>query len=481
MLSLLLNFGARTVRLECPQAYDTSLVIDVPASQDSLSLCGMQLTALPPDIGQLTSITQLNVYNNQLRELPPDIGRLTNLVALSIGSNQLQTLSPDIGLLTNLKELNINNNQLTVLPPDIAMLTNLSVLEASCNKLTALPRGIDRLTSLTRLLISGNQLTTLPAGIGRLTNLTQLTLGGNQLKALPPDISGLSNLTQLWVSGNQLRALPPDIARLTSLTQLNAHKNQLRALPPDIGRLTNLTELDVSDNQLAVLPSEIGGLTNLRQLEVYGNPIVDAEIQHLGCLGTNGQKVKDVAGLLLLLQRQTAVASSSSGPLTEAAACLEVFELGLGAHAVAFEGNMIKGKFLAKISRDRDPLYRAGVVGDMLLHLRDEDLKELGIEAMGQRDELVELVEKLHRDLNAALVEFFVPASFMCPITLQLMDDPVVAPDGNTYEAAAIQKWLDCHTTSPLTGMPMAKEPLVHCRTLRNDIQAFRERSGSLH
>eukprot|EP00727_Mastigamoeba_balamuthi_P004829 m51a1_g14344 hypothetical protein (221) ;mRNA; f:167107-168071 len=170
-------------------------------------------------------------------------------------------------------------------------------------------------------------------------------------------------------------------------------------------------------------------------------------------------------------------------------------EMHLGVHARAFVKNEISGRHLVRISRDRARLRELGmgsladclrlrhaltmveacgqlclleaqevlrhveVTGDMLLHLCDEDLKELGVKVMGQRDELLELVEKLHDEYYAALADYF------------------VAPDGSVYEAAAIRRWLEKHNTSPLTGLPIAKEPLVHCRTLRNDIQEFRKRS----
>ena len=42
-----------------------------------------------------------------------------------------------------------------------------------------------------------------------------------------------------------------------------------------------------------------------------------------------------------------------------------------------------------------------------------------------------------------------------CPITLEIMRDPVMAPDGHTYEREAIEAWLTRHTTSPCTGLPM--------------------------
>ena len=36
----------------------------------------------------------------------------------------------------------------------------------------------------------------------------------------------------------------------------------------------------------------------------------------------------------------------------------------------------------------------------------------------------------------------FVPNEFYCPITGELMKDPVTEPEGHTYEREAIMKWL---------------------------------------
>ena len=38
---------------------------------------------------------------------------------------------------------------------------------------------------------------------------------------------------------------------------------------------------------------------------------------------------------------------------------------------------------------------------------------------------------------------------FMCPITCDLIFDPVIAADGHTYDRSAIQGWLAKHETSP--------------------------------
>ena len=45
--------------------------------------------------------------------------------------------------------------------------------------------------------------------------------------------------------------------------------------------------------------------------------------------------------------------------------------------------------------------------------------------------------------------------SLECSITCERFVDPVIAPDGHTYERAAIETWLAENGTSPLTGGPM--------------------------
>jgi hypothetical protein len=59
---------------------------------------------------------------------------------------------------------------------------------------------------------------------------------------------------------------------------------------------------------------------------------------------------------------------------------------------------------------------------------------------------------------------------FHCPITQELMKDPVVAADGFTYERSAIASWFSKgRRTSPSTNLPLTNTLLVpnkHLRTL---------------
>ena len=62
------------------------------------------------------------------------------------------------------------------------------------------------------------------------------------------------------------------------------------------------------------------------------------------------------------------------------------------------------------------------------------------------------------------------PKEFYCPITQEVMKDPVIGPDSQTYERANIVEWLNLHHSSPLTRMPMEVGQLIPNLALRNAI-----------
>lgn len=63
---------------------------------------------------------------------------------------------------------------------------------------------------------------------------------------------------------------------------------------------------------------------------------------------------------------------------------------------------------------------------------------------------------------------------FRCPISFELMTDPVIIPTGQTYDRASIQKWLKSGNLScPKTGEMLTSTELVPNTSLRNLIQQF--------
>ena len=63
-----------------------------------------------------------------------------------------------------------------------------------------------------------------------------------------------------------------------------------------------------------------------------------------------------------------------------------------------------------------------------------------------------------------------VAAEHICPLTLGLLVDPVVAKDGQIYERSHILAWLSRNATSPVTREPMGTE-LTPVPLIRNSIE----------
>jgi len=66
--------------------------------------------------------------------------------------------------------------------------------------------------------------------------------------------------------------------------------------------------------------------------------------------------------------------------------------------------------------------------------------------------------------------------AFFCPITCDVMQDPVIAADGLTYERDAIEKWLELHDKSPGTGAVLPNKHLIANIALRHAIEEWEER-----
>jgi mitogen-activated protein kinase kinase kinase len=67
-----------------------------------------------------------------------------------------------------------------------------------------------------------------------------------------------------------------------------------------------------------------------------------------------------------------------------------------------------------------------------------------------------------------------IPENFICPLTLDAFDDPVVARDGHTYSRAAIERHFTVRQTSPMTNERLESTQLLPNHTLRKSIEEWR-------
>ncbi|KAK4754814.1 hypothetical protein SAY87_008571 [Trapa incisa] len=72
-----------------------------------------------------------------------------------------------------------------------------------------------------------------------------------------------------------------------------------------------------------------------------------------------------------------------------------------------------------------------------------------------------------------------VPHEFRCPISLEIMTDPVIVASGQTYERESITRWLDSdHRTCPKTGQVLEHLSLAPNYALRNLILQWCDKNG---
>eukprot|EP01090_Pellita_catalonica_P018752 TRINITY_DN6156_c0_g1_i1.p1 TRINITY_DN6156_c0_g1~~TRINITY_DN6156_c0_g1_i1.p1 ORF type:complete len:750 (+),score=175.71 TRINITY_DN6156_c0_g1_i1:2062-4311(+) len=96
-------------------------------------------------------------------------------------------------------------------------------------------------------------------------------------------------------------------------------------------------------------------------------------------------------------------------------------------------------------------------------------------EAKKQEEEEKEESEEKIEEQKKADAEQEIPEEFCCPITQDIMTDPVIAEDGHTYERKSIKEWVDKHGTSPMTREKISKDILIVNRVLRSQIETFQE------
>ena len=139
--------------------------------------------------------------------------------------------------------------------------------------------------------------------------------------------------------------------------------------------------------------------------------------------------------------------------------CKWLDELGLEQYKSSFETNAIDGTELEVIT--------------------DSMLQQISVEAMGHRNKILRARKAIRpRSLasrsDTSMLDVGVPDEFLCPITREVMKDPVIAEDGYTYERSAIVAWMEKgKTSSPMTNGLLNTKQLTPNRSLKMLIQRY--------
>jgi U-box domain len=64
--------------------------------------------------------------------------------------------------------------------------------------------------------------------------------------------------------------------------------------------------------------------------------------------------------------------------------------------------------------------------------------------------------------------------SLICPISFDIMDDPVVCADGHSYDRVNIERWLAASNRSPKTNLPLAHNNLIPNLALKKAVDEYK-------
>ncbi|RID46211.1 hypothetical protein BRARA_I02891 [Brassica rapa] len=88
-------------------------------------------------------------------------------------------------------------------------------------------------------------------------------------------------------------------------------------------------------------------------------------------------------------------------------------------------------------------------------------------------------IENNHPKVGEDTIVTSVPKDFVCPISLDLMTDPVIVSTGQTYDRTSIARWIEeGHCTCPKTGQTLMDSRIVPNRALKNLIVQWCTASG---
>lgn len=297
---LILDLYNNNVYGKLPESLKNMKIESLVVSHNSLS------GFLPDWLGELSTVTTLNLASNQLiGEIPDSIKNMQQLITLNLSNNQLfgnidkftgiqglQALFVDYNLIDGeftaehidswpfLEVLDLSNNMLDgTLPESLFESNHLVILDLHGNFFNGyLPEIHIDDSPLYFLALQNNTISgEIPSSLRKLNQLKHLDLSMNHFDStIPEELGSLINLKYLFLAHNNRLApgeIPYGLTSLGNLVDLSLKDtNRVGKIPARLVDLENLVLLDLGDNGLTgPIPTEIGAATNLRFLLLAQN------------------------------------------------------------------------------------------------------------------------------------------------------------------------------------------------------------------
>ncbi|KAK6263810.1 hypothetical protein SCA6_019244 [Theobroma cacao] len=248
-----------------------------------LELAGMGLGGrLPSSIGHPT-LQRLELQENRIfGSIPPEIGNLSSLSMLNLTSNLLNgAISEEFSQLSRLEQLVLSHNFFNItIPVELEKLLHLGLLDLSNNNFHGeIPGSLGDLPLLNSLFLNNNLLSgPIPPKLLKCTSLYRFDLSCNKLTGrIPREISELREI-RIFInfSHNLLEGpLPIEIIKLDKVEEMDLSSNNLSGnIFPQISSCTSVQRINFSHNALeGQLPDSLGDLRNLESFDVSSNKI----------------------------------------------------------------------------------------------------------------------------------------------------------------------------------------------------------------
>lgn len=220
-------------------------------------------------------------FNNMVGILPTEIGLLTRLTKLALYDNEISGSIPtEVGLLTDLRTFEFDRTNLTgTIPTEIGKLTKLDEFFACTTSISgSIPSEIGNTDMVIFEVYNTGLQGNIPEQLWSLSFLRELNIYDTPLDgSISTRIGQLSFLEVLEIDLCYFTGtIPSEIGELTLLTTVAAFSNQfVGQIPSEIGLLASLTNLELDRNSLTgTIPTEIASLRALEFLHLYDNSLV---------------------------------------------------------------------------------------------------------------------------------------------------------------------------------------------------------------
>lgn len=227
-------------------------------------------------------VTAIQIGNQSLAgTLPPEIGNLTALTRLELQNNRISGALPSLARLSLLQFLLLHDNLFSSIPPNFfSGLTSLTAVYLDYNpfkpwQIPASLRDADGLVNFSAN--SANVSGSVPDFLATsFPSLDHLALAFNLLSGQLPATFAGSGIRSLWlnnqVGGNSLSGSISVVQNMTALEQLWLHSNSFYGPLPDFSGLVGLRDLMIRDNKLTgPVPRSLTSLKSLTRVALTNN------------------------------------------------------------------------------------------------------------------------------------------------------------------------------------------------------------------